>query len=370
MTLIRKYFSGASLTQALLMAASHHQIDPDDLAYKLIEKKHGFVKTPRGVTIEVDPEQPRRAESQPAADNVATPGASETMEGPESSESPERAASAEGAEDSAPAASAAVVEQVAAANEETERESGPESGLFEVAAEQPAPVDPSLPDGSGLFGIAPEHSAPEQPAPEHPAPEPPPVFEGVETATAAVEVEAGGEPSPVADEAPAPAPQARPSRAAEPPVVVDDALRESVAAAVDELAHLAGLMVQMEGVESNEDGLQVELGGPDGRQMTSKGGRALLAMQHLLPRLLYSEVGRALHVRVDCEDFHAQRSERLGRLAERAAERVRTGGRSWLLEPMAPDERRLVHMALAEVEDVETGSVGEGYLKRVRVALV
>jgi spoIIIJ-associated protein len=77
-----------------------------------------------------------------------------------------------------------------------------------------------------------------------------------------------------------------------------------------------------------------------------------------------------LHCRLDCEGFHTARGERLALLAQKAADRVRQGGRSWLLEPMPPDERRLVHLALAEEPDVETESVGDGFLKRVRVARV
>lgn len=145
-------------------------------------------------------------------------------------------------------------------------------------------------------------------------------------------------------------------------------LRNAVASAVDELAHLAGLRVQATQVVSLEDGLVINLEGPDDGKVTAHGGRALLAMQHLLPRLLFSELGRAVHCRLDCGDFHVARGERLAEIAHKAAERVRSGGRSWLLEPMAPDERRLVHLALAEEPDVETESVGEGFLKRVRVA--
>ena len=150
----------------------------------------------------------------------------------------------------------------------------------------------------------------------------------------------------------------------------DDELRETVAEAIDELAFLASLRVQVAEVRSSDDGLEVELDGPDSERLAARGGRALLAMQHLLPRLLFGRLGKAPRCRVDCDGFHAARAERLDRLAQKAADRVRKGGRSWLLEPMAPDERRLVHLALAEVPDMETESVGEGFLKRVRVAQV
>ncbi|MGH9464462.1 MAG: R3H domain-containing nucleic acid-binding protein, partial [Thermoanaerobaculia bacterium] len=59
--------------------------------------------------------------------------------------------------------------------------------------------------------------------------------------------------------------------------------------------------------------------------------------------------------------------EELRELAQRAAAKVRERGRPWHLEPMAPHERRIVHLALADDPEIETESVGEGYLKRVRI---
>ena len=56
----RKYFSGNNLDSALLQAARHHGIRPEEVAYRQIEKRHGFLKARKGVLIEVDPESPQR----------------------------------------------------------------------------------------------------------------------------------------------------------------------------------------------------------------------------------------------------------------------------------------------------------------------
>jgi spoIIIJ-associated protein len=56
----RRYFSGTTLEQAIMQAARHHQLEPEDVAYRKIEKRHGFLRRRRGIVIEVDPEAPRR----------------------------------------------------------------------------------------------------------------------------------------------------------------------------------------------------------------------------------------------------------------------------------------------------------------------
>src|SRR6476620_6517764 len=72
----RRFFSGDTLRQALVQAANYHGVDPDAIAYRSIEKRHGFLKTRRRVVIEVDPDAPRRpAGSPPPRPEAPTPAA-------------------------------------------------------------------------------------------------------------------------------------------------------------------------------------------------------------------------------------------------------------------------------------------------------
>ncbi len=57
----RQFFSGNTLEQAILAAARHHGLDPEEVAYNLRDKKHGFLNIRRRIVIEVDPESPRRS---------------------------------------------------------------------------------------------------------------------------------------------------------------------------------------------------------------------------------------------------------------------------------------------------------------------
>ena len=373
MTLIRRFFSGPSLTQAILAAARHHGVEPDSLVYEVIDKKHGFVKTPRGVVIEVDPERPTASAAagppEPATDD-REPAAAEAEAAPSdrlaaltepvSAEYPSWTRAVE----PPPAPLAAEARPEPAAEPPTSRASEElEPPAAELAAAEPAAAETTQRESPV--------ASPEGPAPwEMPAPWETPAGDAVDADSAVPAAESAEEPREELTEelTEEPAEAFAEETAAEPTLVVDDDLRNAVAAAVDELAHLAGLRVQVGSTAGDEDGLTIELEGPDSQRVVANEGRALLAIQHLLPRVLFRELGRGVRCRLDCAGFHAARAERLERLARKAADRVRSGGRPWLLEPMAPDERRLVHLALADEPDVETESVGEGYLKRVRVA--
>ena len=70
---------------------------------------------------------------------------------------------------------------------------------------------------------------------------------------------------------------------------------------------------------------------------------------------------------IDVEKYRERRDSNLVKLALRTAEQVRRTKRSKLLEPMNPFERRIIHTALNDMEDIATKSDGEGLLKQVRV---
>jgi spoIIIJ-associated protein len=74
-----------------------------------------------------------------------------------------------------------------------------------------------------------------------------------------------------------------------------------------------------------------------------------------------------IRVVIDSENYRLRREENLIRLARKVGEQVRRTKGSKLLEPMNPFERRLIHTALNEMDDVDTKSEGEGLYKQVRV---
>lgn len=61
----RRFFVGDRVEQAVLAAARHFGIRPEEIAYRQIEKRHGFVRAAKRAIIEVDESEPRRAASAP-----------------------------------------------------------------------------------------------------------------------------------------------------------------------------------------------------------------------------------------------------------------------------------------------------------------
>jgi spoIIIJ-associated protein len=101
--------------------------------------------------------------------------------------------------------------------------------------------------------------------------------------------------------------------------------------------------------------------------LIGKKGKNLDALQ-LLANIYAGKLGRDdIRVILDSENYRIRREETLVRLAYTVADRVRENRGSFLLEPMNPFDRRLIHTTLNDIADVETKSEGEGLYKQVRV---
>ena len=142
-----------------------------------------------------------------------------------------------------------------------------------------------------------------------------------------------------------------------------------VESTLTELLSAAGLLLEIRRREASGDEVLFELIGDDVEPLLANQGEGLTGLEVLVGRIASKRVGEPVHPRLDAEGFRAQRKGALEDLAAQSAAEVRRTRRPQLLPPLAPWERRLVHLALAEDPEVETQSEGDGFLKRVEVRL-
>ncbi len=109
----------------------------------------------------------------------------------------------------------------------------------------------------------------------------------------------------------------------------------------------------------------LDIEGDDLGLLIGRRGTTLAALQYMVNVMLTRKLNSRVIVTVDVERYHRRREETLQNLAQRMADRVSNSGRPMTLEPMPASERRIIHLALSEDEDVETGSVGQGDERKV-----
>ena len=116
----------------------------------------------------------------------------------------------------------------------------------------------------------------------------------------------------------------------------------------------------------SESKVGLDIDSPDSSYIIGRKGRNLDAIQ-LITNVYAGNLDPDIKIVVDSENYRMRHEEQIIRNAYKVAEIVKKSGRSRLLDPMNPFERRLVHTALNEVDGVETKSEGEGLYKQVRI---
>jgi len=96
-------------------------------------------------------------------------------------------------------------------------------------------------------------------------------------------------------------------------------------------------------------------------------GEHLSHLQYLVNTMVNHRLEEWTRVIIDIEGYRSRREESLVGLAERVARQVARSGRPIVLEPMPPNERRIIHLTLRSHPDVATQSSGEGMQRHITV---
>ena len=125
--------------------------------------------------------------------------------------------------------------------------------------------------------------------------------------------------------------------------------------------------VEINEYEGDEGELILDLTGGDLAILIGRHGKTLDALQFLVSTATARMIGYRYPVVVDVEGYKGRQREKLESVAYNAADRAVSQNRSGRLRPMTPDERRIIHITLADDPRVETASEGEGTARRVVV---
>ncbi len=102
-------------------------------------------------------------------------------------------------------------------------------------------------------------------------------------------------------------------------------------------------------------------------RLIGRRGDTLSSLQYVVRLICSRRLERRANIIVDAAGYKAGRSKRLRGLANRMAKQAVQQGRTITLEPMHPNERRIIHLTLRGREDVSTRSIGEGRARKVTI---
>ena len=131
----------------------------------------------------------------------------------------------------------------------------------------------------------------------------------------------------------------------------------------------AGFELWVEELEADDEAriIELQLAGPDKARAIGRDGQVLDAIQHIAVSAAANNGFTGNRIIIDIDRYRHRRDKWLREEAERlAAEAIETG-EPQDLDPMSPRERRLVHLAVSEIDGVTTESEGAGDDRFVRL---
>ncbi len=219
------------------------------------------------------------------------------------------------------------------------RRERPFSATMDEAEPQP-PVEPDVPP-----------TAPSA-KPSEPAVEPPPPA-------------ATTPPDP--GEAAAPEESAPRARASRPLVESGEELQDIVEDLLTSMLDRMGYIAELELVDEDPLAYNV-VGDDDFSKLIGRHGSTLRSFGYLINLMAGRQLGQPCRVLIDVNSYRARRADHLRELAETLADEVSETQEPVTLESMPANERRLIHMALADDDNVRTYSIGEGDERRVVIS--
>ena len=111
----------------------------------------------------------------------------------------------------------------------------------------------------------------------------------------------------------------------------------------------------------------VDVSGKDLSILIGKRSETLNALQYIARLIVSKELGENVTLVIDVEGYRERRERQLRQLAHRMSEQAVKTGRKQTLEPMPPNERRIIHMELRDDAHVTTESLGEEPHRKVTI---
>ena len=122
-------------------------------------------------------------------------------------------------------------------------------------------------------------------------------------------------------------------------------------------------------VERTPDGPRINLSGDEAELLVRHRGEPLKALQHVVDMAYGRGLPGGQRVFVDALEYRKGKDVELRQMARLLAEKAQQTGIDQQLGPLNPYERRIVHLAVAEIPGAATESIGDAFSKTVFLSL-
>ena len=154
----------------------------------------------------------------------------------------------------------------------------------------------------------------------------------------------------------------------EPAMTSTSDATQSIVRFLEELVAALGIAAQVT-VDDTPDGPRLNIVGDEAELLVRHRGEPLKALQHVVDMSFGRSLPDEKRVFVDALGYRRGKDIELRQMAKFLAEKAKQTGLDQQLGPLNPYERRIVHLAVAEIPGVATESIGDAFSKTVLISL-
>jgi spoIIIJ-associated protein len=121
-------------------------------------------------------------------------------------------------------------------------------------------------------------------------------------------------------------------------------------------------------VEETPDGPRLNLAGEEAELLVRHRGEPIKALQHVVDMSFARGFDDQRRIFVDALEYRKGKDVELRKMAVFLAQKAKDTGVEQQMGPLNPYERRIVHMAVAEVPGATTESIGDAFAKTVHIS--
>ena len=147
-------------------------------------------------------------------------------------------------------------------------------------------------------------------------------------------------------------------------MITEDNLEE-IKKMVEEFFEKTSFGIEAEVLPCQEKTIPINIKTEEPKILIGQNGQTLAEIQHLLKAIISRKISEQFYLDIDINDYKKKKIEYLKELARSVSDEVALTKKEKILSPMPAYERRIIHLELADRQDVTTESIGQEPERRV-----
>lgn len=144
-------------------------------------------------------------------------------------------------------------------------------------------------------------------------------------------------------------------------------MKELIKKTIEDILKIMNFEGNINLIEDDDESVIVNIETEEAPLLIGQGGANLISLQQIAKKIIEKKSAEPCNFTLDVNNYKQHKTELLREMARHAADKVLVEGRAVIMQPMNAFERRIIHMTLANYQNLMTESQGEEPWRKIVV---